>query len=435
AGPVVRVNRGAFLLAATGLTPRTAVVGDRGAPAEGLRRALGPGRLGGEAPVAEQDGDEVEGAHQRLQQVPREGGRALLPNGVAGELDRPGADGDRHHHRPRDHLGQREAEGVENRHHQGQLDVQAEVPRHDCQVGQVAEMELQAAHRPQRDPAQHRHDVKDDERDRDLVGEAVHRMPMHLLVFLEKRAQLRIHVGPPGCFITSGRAENTPLRLDRPSAGRYTGRPAERMVTMEPESIQIRGAREHNLKDVDVDIPKKKLVVITGVSGSGKSSLAFDTLYAEGQRRYVESLSSYARQFLGQMKKPKYDTIRGLSPTISIEQKAASSNPRSTVGTVTEILDYLRVLYASIGVQHCTNCGRRVGRQSAQQIVKSILAMPEGSRVQILAPLVIDRRGEHREILEDAVRRGFARMRVDGRIVDLASERVQLDKKLKHDLE
>src|SRR5690606_13707706 len=129
------------------------------------------------------------------------------------------------------------------------------------------------------------------------------------------------------------------------------------------------------------------------------------------------------------------DSIRGLSPTISIEQKAASSNPRSTVGTVTEILDYLRVLYASIGVQHCTNCGRRVGRQSAQQIVKSILAMPEGSRVQILAPLVIDRRGEHREILEDAVRRGFARMRVDGRIVDLASERVQLDKKLKHDLE
>jgi len=204
---------------------------------------------------------------------------------------------------------------------------------------------------------------------------------------------------------------------------------------MEPESIQIRGAREHNLKNVDVDIPKKKLVVITGVSGSGKSSLAFDTLYAEGQRRYVESLSSYARQFLGQMEKPKYDSIRGLSPTISIEQKAASSNPRSTVGTVTEILDYLRVLYASIGVQHCTNCGRRVGRQSAQQIVKSILSMPEGSRIQILAPLVIDRRGEHREVLEDAVRRGFARMRVDGRIVDLASERVQLDKKLKHDLE
>src|SRR5690606_28241427 len=161
----------------------------------------------------------------------------------------------------------------------------------------------------------------------------------------------------------------------------------------------------------------------------------FDTLYAEGQRRYVESLSSYARQFLGQMEKPKYDTIRGLSPTISIEQKAASSNPRSTVGTVTEILDYLRVLYASIGVQHCTNCDRRVGRQTAQQIVHSILAMPEGSRIQVLAPLVVDRRGEHREILEDARRRGFARMRVDGRVVDLASERIQLDKKLKHDLE
>jgi len=207
------------------------------------------------------------------------------------------------------------------------------------------------------------------------------------------------------------------------------------MTTMEPDSIQIRGAREHNLQDVDIDIPKKKLVVITGVSGSGKSSLAFDTLYAEGQRRYVESLSSYARQFLGQMEKPKYDTIRGLSPTISIEQKAASSNPRSTVGTVTEILDYLRVLYASIGVQHCTNCDRRVGRQTAQQIVHSILAMPEGSRIQVLAPLVVDRRGEHREILEDARRRGFARMRVDGRVVDLASERIQLDKKLKHDLE
>lgn len=204
---------------------------------------------------------------------------------------------------------------------------------------------------------------------------------------------------------------------------------------MEPDSIQIRGAREHNLKDVDIDIPKKKLVVITGVSGSGKSSLAFDTLYAEGQRRYVESLSSYARQFLGQMEKPKYDTIRGLSPTISIEQKAASSNPRSTVGTVTEILDYLRVLYASIGVQHCPNCDRRVGKQSAQQIVNAILAMPEGSRIQVLAPLVQDRRGEHKEILEDARRRGFARMRVDGRVVDLASERVQLDKKLKHDLE
>src|SRR6476660_1030352 len=153
---------------------------------------------------------------------------------------------------------------------------------------------------------------------------------------------------------------------------------------MEPDSILIRGAREHNLKDVTVEIPKKKLVVFTGVSGSGKSSLAFDTLYAEGQRRYVESLSSYARQFLGQMEKPKYDTIRGLSPTISIEQKAASNNPRSTVGTITEVHDYLRVLYASIGVQHCPNCGRKVGKQSAQQIVDEIMKSPAGTKLMLL---------------------------------------------------
>src|SRR6188768_2046063 len=153
----------------------------------------------------------------------------------------------------------------------------------------------------------------------------------------------------------------------------------------EPDAIVIRGAREHNLKNITVRIPKHSLVVLTGVSGSGKSSLAFDTLYAEGQRRYVESLSSYARQFLGQMEKPKYDTIRGLSPTISIEQKTASSNPRSTVGTVTEVHDYLRVLYASIGVQHCPNCDRRVGKQSAQQIVDEILKGPSGSKLQLLA--------------------------------------------------
>src|SRR5690606_7893461 len=149
---------------------------------------------------------------------------------------------------------------------------------------------------------------------------------------------------------------------------------------MEPDSIQIRGAREHNLKNVTLEIPKKKLVVFTGPSGSGKSSLAFDTLYAEGQRRYVESLSSYARQFLGQMEKPHYDVIRGLSPTISIEQKAASSNPRSTVGTITEVHDYLRVLYASIGIQHCHGCGRPVGKQSAQQISDELSRLPEGSK-------------------------------------------------------
>src|SRR6188508_2559172 len=175
----------------------------------------------------------------------------------------------------------------------------------------------------------------------------------------------------------------------------------------EPEVISVRGAKEHNLKNVGLDIPKKKLVVFTGVSGSGKSSLAFDTLYAEGQRRYVESLSSYARQFLGQMDKPKYDTIRGLSPTISIEQKAASNNPRSTVGTVTEVHDYLRVLYASIGVQHCPNCGRKVGKQTAQQIVDTILEMPAGSKVQLLAPLVQNRKGEYRDVIEDAKKRGF----------------------------
>ena len=161
----------------------------------------------------------------------------------------------------------------------------------------------------------------------------------------------------------------------------------------EPDKISIRGAREHNLKRVDLDIPKKRLVVFTGVSGSGKSSLAFDTLYAEGQRRYVESLSAYARQFLGQMDKPKYDTIRGLSPTISIEQKAASNNPRSTVGTVTEIHDYLRVLYASIGVQHCPKCGQKVGKQTAQQMVDEILKEPQGAKFTVLAPVVVSVRG------------------------------------------
>ena len=202
----------------------------------------------------------------------------------------------------------------------------------------------------------------------------------------------------------------------------------------EPESIVVKGAREHNLRSVTLEIPKKKLVVFTGVSGSGKSSLAFDTLYAEGQRRYVESLSSYARQFLGQMEKPRYDTIRGLSPTISIEQKAASNNPRSTVGTITEVHDYLRVLYASIGVQHCPSCGRPVGKQTSQQIVEAIEAMPEGSRLLVLAPLVQNRKGEYRELLGDAAHRGFARVRVDGTIHPL-SERLALDKKLKHDIE
>ncbi|WP_242345774.1 excinuclease ABC subunit UvrA [Anaeromyxobacter terrae] len=202
----------------------------------------------------------------------------------------------------------------------------------------------------------------------------------------------------------------------------------------EPEFITVKGAREHNLKSVALEIPKKKLVVFTGVSGSGKSSLAFDTLYAEGQRRYVESLSSYARQFLGQMEKPKYDTIRGLSPTISIEQKAASNNPRSTVGTITEVHDYLRVLYASIGLQHCPSCGRPVGKQTAQQIVEAIVQYPEGARILVLAPLVQNRKGEYKDLLADLAKRGFARVRVDGMIHQL-TDRLALDKKLKHDIE
>ncbi len=202
----------------------------------------------------------------------------------------------------------------------------------------------------------------------------------------------------------------------------------------EPEVISIRGAKEHNLKNVSLDIPKKKLVIFSGVSGSGKTSLAFDTLYAEGQRRYVESLSAYARQFLGQMEKPKYDTLRGLSPTISIEQKAASNNPRSTVGTVTEVHDYLRVLYASIGVQHCWNCGRKVGKQSAQQIIDEILKLPSGTKLMLLAPLVQNRKGEHKDVLADAQKRGFSRARVDGKIKAL-EEKFELDKKSKHDIE
>src|SRR2546428_12706764 len=165
---------------------------------------------------------------------------------------------------------------------------------------------------------------------------------------------------------------------------------------MEPEQILVKGAREHNLKGITLEIPKKRLVVFTGVSGSGKSSLAFDTLYAEGQRRYVESLSSYARQFLGQMEKPRYDQIRGLSPTIAIEQKSASSNPRSTVGTVTEIYDYLRVLYARAGEQRCHLCGGEVAARSAAEIVEELLELPAGTKLTVLAPVVTNRKGEHR---------------------------------------
>ena len=203
---------------------------------------------------------------------------------------------------------------------------------------------------------------------------------------------------------------------------------------MELDHIHIKGAREHNLKSVDVRIPKKKLVVLTGVSGSGKSSLAFDTLYAEGQRRYVESLSAYARQFLGQMDKPRYETIRGLSPTISIEQKTTGTNPRSTVGTITEISDYLRVLYARVGVQHCTRCGDRVAVQTAEQIALELLGLPAGSRLTLLAPLLVNRKGEHRELLENSRRKGFVRLRVDGEVVP-SEDLEALDKRKKHHVE
>ena len=202
----------------------------------------------------------------------------------------------------------------------------------------------------------------------------------------------------------------------------------------ELDHIHIRGAREHNLQSVEVKIPKRKLVVLTGVSGSGKSSLAFDTLYAEGQRRYVESLSAYARQFLGQMEKPKYDMIRGLSPTISIEQKTTSRNPRSTVGTITEIADYLRVLFARVGVQHCHQCGREVRGQSAQRIVTELLALPAGTRLHLLVPLLVNRKGEHRELLEDARMQGFVRLRVNGELVR-TDEIEALDKRRKHTVE
>jgi Excinuclease ATPase subunit len=203
---------------------------------------------------------------------------------------------------------------------------------------------------------------------------------------------------------------------------------------MSKNKIVIKGAREHNLKGIDVEIPRDKLVVLTGVSGSGKSSLAFDTLYAEGQRRYVESLSSYARQFLGQMEKPKVDFIGGLSPAIAIEQKSASKNPRSTVGTVTEIYDYLRLLYARVGQQHCHNCGRPVSSQSAEQMVNRILTLEPGTRFMVLAPVVEQRKGEYKDVFADAKAEGFVRVRVDGEIRDL-SEEIKLNKKVKHTVE
>jgi len=200
------------------------------------------------------------------------------------------------------------------------------------------------------------------------------------------------------------------------------------------DSIFIKGARENNLKNIDVEIPRNKFVVLTGISGSGKSSLAFDTIYAEGQRRYVESLSAYARQFLGQMEKPDVDYIEGLSPAISIDQKTTSRNPRSTVGTVTEIYDYLRLLWARIGIPHCPNCGREIRQQTIDQIVDQVMALPPASRIQILAPVVRARKGEYAKVFEDARRSGYVRARVDGITYDLGEE-IKLDKNKKHNIE
>ena len=193
------------------------------------------------------------------------------------------------------------------------------------------------------------------------------------------------------------------------------------------EYIRIKGASQHNLKNIDIDIPREKFVVVTGLSGSGKSSLAFDTIYAEGQRRYVESLSSYARQFLGQMDKPDVDYIVGLSPAISIDQKTTSKNPRSTVGTVTEIYDYLRLLYARVGTPHCPKCGKMIHQQSVDEIVDALMAMGEGTRIQILAPVIRDKKGEHAKIIDDARKNGYVRVRIDGNVRDL-SETITLEK-------
>ncbi|MEG0019693.1 MAG: excinuclease ABC subunit UvrA, partial [Oscillospiraceae bacterium] len=203
---------------------------------------------------------------------------------------------------------------------------------------------------------------------------------------------------------------------------------------MNNDKIIVKGARENNLKNIDVTIPRDKLIVMTGLSGSGKSSLAFDTIYADGQRRYVESLSSYARQFLGQMEKPNVDSIEGLSPAISIDQKTTSKNPRSTVGTVTEIYDYLRLLYARIGIPHCPVCGTEIKQQTVDQMVDTIKEIPNGTKIQVLAPVVKGQKGTHLKELDAAKRQGFVRVRVDGSLYEL-EEDIILDKNKKHSIE
>ncbi len=202
----------------------------------------------------------------------------------------------------------------------------------------------------------------------------------------------------------------------------------------ERKYIKIRGAKEHNLKGIDIDIPRNELIVLTGLSGSGKSSLAFDTIYAEGQRRYMESLSSYARQFLGQMEKPDVEKIEGLPPAISIDQKSTNRNPRSTVGTVTEIYDYFRLLYARIGIPHCPKCGKEIKKQTVDQMVDQILSLPEKTKAQILSPVVRGRKGEHQKLFEKAKKSGYVRVRVDGNIYELTEE-IKLEKNKKHNIE
>ena len=202
----------------------------------------------------------------------------------------------------------------------------------------------------------------------------------------------------------------------------------------EKNYIRIKGANEHNLKNLDINIPRDEFVVLTGLSGSGKSSLAFDTIYAEGQRRYMESLSSYARQFLGQMEKPNVESIEGLSPAISIDQKSTNRNPRSTVGTVTEIYDYFRLLYARIGIPHCPKCGREIKKQSVDQMVDQIMELPERTKIQLLAPVVRGRKGEHVKLLEQAKKSGYVRVRIDGNLYEL-TESIKLEKNIKHNIE
>ncbi len=199
------------------------------------------------------------------------------------------------------------------------------------------------------------------------------------------------------------------------------------------DKIVIKGARVHNLKNIDIELPRDKFIVMTGLSGSGKSSLAFDTIYAEGQRRYVESLSSYARMFLGQMDKPDVDYIEGLSPAISIDQKTTSKNPRSTVGTVTEIYDYLRLLFARVGVPYCPSCGKLIQKQTVEQIVDQIMEFTQGTRIQILAPLVSGQKGTHKKLFEDIKKKGYVRIKVNGETYDIA-EPPELDKNKKHDI-